>query len=181
MAKTNKGALLRLQAEAVLFQIIGSCVALPMGLMFVICSTMVGVQIGEDMVFTVAPLILLGIMTALGICLIVYGVRKKRLMQQFRQYALWFSSSKSDSVQGLAAAVGKPVMAVFAQLENLLKLGFFPDAYLDRGQFRLIFPDSPYKQGPVRSMICPHCGANAAVPEEGVVHCEYCGSILSGQ
>ncbi len=180
MAKDkNKGALLRLKGEVLFFQLVGFCVVLPMGLMTILCASMIPDRTNSSIAVTAAGIT--GVMTLVGLGLIAHGARKKGIIRRFQDYMLHFNSSGSDSIQDLAGAMGLPVRTAINCLEELMRYGFFPGSYINQAELRLIMPHALTKEKPsaVRAVTCPHCGASAAVPAGTAVQCEYCGSMIS--
>ncbi len=180
MAKDkNKGALLRLKSEALFFQLVGFCAALPMGFLTIVCISMISDGFYAGTAIKAAALT--AAMTIVGIGLVVHGARKKAVIRRFQDFTLHFTSSGSDSIEALAGAMGIPTITAINCLNQLMRYGFFPGSYINKAELRLIMPHSLAKDKPpvVRAVTCPHCGASAAVPAGTAVQCEYCGSMIS--
>lgn len=147
------------------------------------------------------------ILLAIGVLLIVFGRRKKKLVLAYRKYVTQIGIDPTRSMEALAAACGEHPAAVSKNILEMVKRGFFPGAYLDARTGLLNLPhvdvpdDAPCvtaaaqaaqaahaaaartpaeKPAPaVRMVACKSCGATNKLAAGTVGTCEYCGSPLS--
>ena len=75
---------------------------------------------------------------AVGLGLLVDGVRRQRRAGRFRGYLAMIGEKKSVAISALASATGRPKNKVCADLEDMLDAGLFPSGYLNYGGDRLV-------------------------------------------
>ena len=75
---------------------------------------------------------------AVGLGLLVDGVRRQRRAGRFRGYLAMIGEKKSVAISALASAAGRPKNTVCADLEDLLDAGLFPSGYLNYGGDRFV-------------------------------------------
>ena len=77
-------------------------------------------------------------MLAVGLGLLVDGVRRQRRAGRFRGYLAMIGEKKSVAISALASAAGRPKNKVCADLEDMLDAGLFPSGYLNYGGDRFV-------------------------------------------
>ncbi|MEI3140345.1 MAG: 5-bromo-4-chloroindolyl phosphate hydrolysis family protein [Lawsonibacter sp.] len=83
---------------------------------------------------------------AVGLGLLVDGVRRQRRAGRFRGYlAMIGSKKKSVAISALASATGRPKNKVCDDLEDMLDAGLFPSGYLDYGGDRWSCPAAGWR------------------------------------
>lgn len=70
---------------------------------------------------------------AVGLGLLLDGVRRQRRAGRFRGYLAMIGEKKSVAISALASAAGRPKNKVCADLEDMLDAGLFPSGYLNYG------------------------------------------------
>ena len=75
---------------------------------------------------------------AVGLGLLVDGVRRQRRAGRFRGYLAMIGEKKSVAISALASAAGRPKNKVCADLEDMLDAGLFPSGYLNYGGERFV-------------------------------------------
>ena len=75
---------------------------------------------------------------AVGLGLLVDGVRRQRRAGRFRGYLAMIGEKKSVAISALASATGRPKNKVCADLEDMLDAGLFPSGYLNYGGDRFV-------------------------------------------
>ena len=75
---------------------------------------------------------------AVGLGLLVDGVRRQRRAGRFRGYLAMIGETKGVAISALASAAGRPKNKVCADLEDMLDAGLFPSGYLNYGGDRFV-------------------------------------------
>lgn len=75
---------------------------------------------------------------AVGLGLLVDGIRRQRRAGRFRGYLAMLGEKKSVAISALASATGRPKNKVCADLEDMLDAGLFPSGYLNYGGDRFV-------------------------------------------
>ena len=75
---------------------------------------------------------------AVGLGLLVDGIRRQRRAGRFRSYLAMIGEKKSVAISALASATGRPKNKVCADLEDMLDAGLFHSGYLNYGGDRFV-------------------------------------------
>ena len=75
---------------------------------------------------------------AVGLGLLVDGIRRQRRAGRFRGYLAMIGEKKSVAISALASATDRPKNKVCADLEDMLDAGLFPSGYLNYGGDRFV-------------------------------------------
>ena len=75
---------------------------------------------------------------AVGLGLLVDGIRRQRRAGRFRGYLAMIGEKKSVAISALASATGRPKNKVCADLEDMLDAVLFPSGYLNYGGDRFV-------------------------------------------
>lgn len=75
---------------------------------------------------------------AVGLGLLVDGIRRQHRAGRFRGYLAMIGEKKSVAISALASATGRPKNKVCADLEDMLDAGLFPSGYLNYGGDRFV-------------------------------------------
>lgn len=148
--------------------------------------------------------VLMIIMDLIGVLLIVLSRLRHKLIKNFKKYVALLSNDPSGSISNLASSLGTSEDVVTQNLEKMIKKQYFPNAYIDKGQNCILFPnrdavagmDDPVQRAdeplnapqeapvataaPMTTVICKGCGGVNTVPKGHVAECEYCGSAIQG-
>ncbi len=146
---------------------------------------------------TMIVIILFLIMLAIGILLIVKGKKRSSLIKQFKAYVLRLSNDPFRSIDNLAAATNSSVDRVRANVDQMIKKGYFYNAYIDTTTNCLVFAGQSTVVSDIKVQInytnnirpsetekkytiatCNGCGAMNKILDGSVGECEYCGSYL---
>ena len=76
------------------------------------------------------------------------GLRRQRQVRTFRSYLAMVGNRDAVSISALSSAVGAPPAKVRDTLEDMLDDGFFPLAYLDYGNDRLVLTSDGVAEPP---------------------------------
>ena len=111
---------------------------------------------------------------AVGLGLLVDGVRRQRRAGRFRGYLAMIGEKKSVAISALASAAGRPKNKVCADLEDMLDAGLFPSGYLNYGGDRFVLgggledqpePQAAPKQEPAKQTQADRDAENAILDE----------------
>lgn len=175
--------------------ILGIVIVLFFGLMTV--AGLTDEELSSDKAFTVVMVV----MDLIGVLLIVLSAIRHQLIKNFKKYVAMLSNDPSGSISNLASALGTEEETVIKNLDKMIKKKYFANAYIDRDQNRLCFPnreqapstDTDSYQGDLNeppqsaptaaqmtTVVCKGCGGVNAVQKGCVAECEYCGSSIQG-
>ena len=168
--------------------IIGYIIAIIFGLLVVAGS----VSSGFETTFDVVMVSILSAISLVGISIITRGAKRKKLAKLFMDYSARLSADSVRSIEKLASATGSAMEFVLRNIEKMISMGYFVNAYIDYDRKRLVFayekeqPDSKpdFEQHNAASIeycsvTCHGCGAKNKVQKRTVGKCEFCGSYLS--
>lgn len=124
--------------------------------------------------------ILFLLLAGLGIFLVKLSLDISGLYKKFQEYVTVLSRDPSGYIPGIAGAMGKPIEAVTADLNDFVKRGWIENGYIDRSNYRLII-NNPHRVVSMVSVQCHGCGAVNQIPKGQNTPCEYCGTILHGR
>lgn len=157
-------------------------------------------ELGSDTAFLVTMIIF----DLIGVLLIVLSRLRHKLIKNFKKYVTLLSNDPTGSIANLASALGTSETIVIRNLEKMMKKKYFFNAYIDKGQNRIVLPNreavpaaqpaeavsasadvtpsAPVSTGApeMTTVICKGCGGVNTVPKGGVAECEYCGSGIQG-
>lgn len=130
-------------------------------------------------------LIFLIVFDLIGIILIYFSRKRKKLIEEFKEYVLHISSDPSGSISSLAASMGKTKNEVKRNLEMMIKRNYFVNAHINHEKDRLVIGSSAAAvqqqqilQGELVPVKCKCCGgANQVIPGK-IMTCEYCGAPI---
>ena len=127
---------------------------------------------------------------AVGLGLLVDGVRRQRRAGRFRGYLAMIGEKKSVAISALASAAGRPKNKVCADLEDMLDAGLFPSGYLNYGGDRFVLgggledqpePQAAPKQEPAKQTQADRDAENAILDEIRQVNDQVANEKLSAQ
>lgn len=119
-----------------------------------------------------------------GIAMLVAAYIKEGQQRKFDEYLNVIGLQNITKLDSICAIMRRSRKQVVADLELMMKKGYFDDCYIDhsKGVFVLpqVFTAPPVAQKRKHSYAakCPNCGANVIVTNGEVVRCEYCGTPL---
>lgn len=139
--------------------------------------------------------IFLLLMTAFNVWLIIKARERKNMRLEFKKYVAQLSIDASGDLQNIAAATNTSVDVVKKNLDFMIKKKFFPNAYIDLNENRLVLPamqqkaqeqstytnDSPQTAIEYVTCNCPSCGGINKIEKGKTVECDFCGSPLTGK
>lgn len=88
---------------------------------------------------SVSVIVVIIVFTALGIWLILKGVKKGRLIKRFKQYVAVLSGDPLRSLDNLAATLGEGFDSVRRNVEQMIKQGIMANAYINRDTNCIVF------------------------------------------
>lgn len=127
---------------------------------------------------------------AVGLGLLLDGVRRQRRAGRFRGYLAMIGEKKSVAISALASAAGRPKNKVCADLEDMLDAGLFPSGYLNYGGDRFVLgggledqpePQAAPKQEPAKQTQADRDAENAILDEIRQVNDQVANEKLSAQ
>ena len=124
------------------------------------------------------------VIAAGGIAMLVAAYIKEGQHRKFDEYLNVIGLQNITKLDSICAIMRRSRKQVVADLELMMKKGYFDDCYIDhsKGVFVLpqVFSAPPVAQKRKHSYAakCPNCGANVIVTNGEVVRCEYCGTPL---
>lgn len=153
----------------------------------------------DDMEGRIPVAITMGVLAAFGVWVFLCGRKRKKMRLEFRKYVAHLSGNPTGSLDRIAAASGTSVDVVKKNIQFMLKKKFFPNAYLDEANQRLVLPSMTNResaaapvthhaaaQGQAQEEVvyntcnCPNCGGVNRIARGMVVECDFCGSPLQG-
>jgi ABC-type spermidine/putrescine transport system permease subunit II len=127
----------------------------------------------------------IGILVILATCVygVINGLRIKRRIFRFKNYAAFLSLQNITSIDALAAASGKTAAFVKKDLERMIRKRFFVNAVIDHAANELVIKGldsfaSGISPEQVKAATCKSCGASNRIIIGQVVKCPYCGSYM---
>lgn len=134
----------------------------------------------------VAAAIICGIITFLGVLLIIKGKRTGKLVKAFKSYVLRLSEKDKYTMHELAASTGESVDQVRNNIQQMIKKKFFINASLNNDMDTIVFPERKQKLSNSQvddnveyiSVECTGCGAVNKIIKGTVGECEFCGTPL---
>lgn len=130
------------------------------------------------------------ILAALGVLLIVFSRKRKKLINDFKIYVQRVSVDPTGSISNLAAGLGTSQDVVKNNLNMMIKKRYFSNAYIDTENNRVVFPivleqqrtnaqEANQSNIDYITVTCRSCGGINKVIKGTVGECDYCGSPLS--
>lgn len=179
----------------VIFSTVVSKIQVILGvLVLIFCGLGIIGSVGTENFGNIAFIVVLVLLLALGVWLVYRGRKKGRLIKRFQQYVAVLSGDPVRSLDNLAAALGESVDSVRGNVEQMIKLGFMVNAYINRDTNCVVFagravyaapagtrsePSPAADASDVRTVVCKGCGATNKIPAGGAGECEFCGSRLT--
>lgn len=117
---------------------------------------------------------------AAGIYMIFKGSKWINRGNKFQRYVAIVNAG-TTSIDGIAATYPTTYDDAVADLQMMMKAGYFLNAYLDLNKRELVMPEAesaPHTNTRPRIVQCPNCGASNTVMPGAANACEYCGSPL---
>jgi len=111
--------------------------------------------------------------------------RMKVTGERYKKYIVLVVNHSQTSIDAIASAMGVPRNVAMADLQEMIKRGYFKGAYIDKAnrEIHIARPSTQPQQEtqaimPEKRIVnCQSCGAdNIVVGRFG--ECEYCGSLL---
>lgn len=132
------------------------------------------------------------VFTAIGILLIIFSIKRKKLIKNFKSYVQRLSVDPTSSIENLASGLGTSQDVVKMNLEKMIKKRYFSNAYIDTENNRIVFSKASEQQtNTIKvnqsnepkieyiTVTCKSCGGINKIAKGTVGECEYCGSPLS--
>lgn len=113
--------------------------------------------------------------------------------RKYNQYISVINAGETD-IDIIAGAVSVTYETALKDIQELIDIGFFPNAYINASSKKLVLVDndidgqqitlqtkSTSKSDLNRKKVikCSTCGANMVVIEGEIIKCEYCGTLLA--
>jgi hypothetical protein len=127
-----------------------------------------------------------------GILLLVKASQTKKTARKYRQYIDIVVNQNIRGIDSISAQVGIAYETVEKDLQEMIRIGYLKDAFIDRQNRQIAFSQpafNPYAplQAPLIGQAAPQmiatrcsgCGANNVVTVGRVTECEYCGNSIT--
>lgn len=123
------------------------CMGAGYGMMGISALVLIG-SIGEMVLYSksVIPVIISGIFTAAGLWLGCHGSRLSGRAKRYKRYVGMVKDKLYCSIQEMAQRTGKSERFIVKDLRQMIHLGMFKQAHLDRKETCLIASDAMYDQ-----------------------------------
>lgn len=126
------------------------------------------------------------VLDSIGIMLIMLSRRTKKLIAEFKKYVSVLSAAEIETIEELAATIGKPQAAVKKNLELMIKRNYFVNAYINHETNQLII--GKVADLNINTMVnseqivcnCKNCGATNRIVKGNSTNCDYCGTPIKG-
>ena len=128
-----------------------------------------------------AGLILTSIMAIGGVGLLRKAAKKRKNAKKYRMYIDIVVNQDIHSIDSIAEAVDLPCEAVKKDLQEMIDMGYFKNAYINHGnrEISLKKREAPKQAvAQTKTTRCPGCGANNVVTTGMTTECEYCGTKI---
>lgn len=124
-----------------------------------------------------------------GLALVFVGRTSAKKAVKFKKYIKLIVNEGLRSIPTIAAAIPSTHAEATQDIQEMIKKGFFMDAYINFSTDKLVFIREEEKETTLQSNMltnqlvvsCGGCGANNKVANGQVAECQYCGSLISGQ
>ncbi|MCL2136975.1 MAG: hypothetical protein FWH40_05590 [Coriobacteriia bacterium] len=116
-----------------------------------------------------------------GFMMIRLSQRKMLMAQRYRKYIAQIVNQDKRSLNDIAFALEIEYPEVVSDLEKMIELGFFTNAYIDEKSRSIVLPDllPNDKDDHIRVVRCSSCGGNNKLAANKPPICEYCDSALA--
>ena len=144
-----------------------------------------------------ATLIVMCVFVSIGVVLIVLSRRRKKLINNFKDYVVRLSTDPTGSIKNLAESVNTSQDVVRANLQKMIYKKYFAHAYIDEVQNRIVFPTSTFhnnipnnsqqsdvlikQEAEYLAFSCNNCGGVNKIIKGKAQDCEFCGSPLNSK
>ncbi|MBU5437296.1 hypothetical protein KQI42_04705 [Tissierella sp. MSJ-40] len=145
----------------------------------------------DDMANESFTLIFFLIFVIIGIWLIMFGIRRKKLIRRFKEYEQIISSENETSINNIANITFQSSDFVMDDIQTMINKKLFTNVFIDKNDKRIIFEKrndsvkttydetasiSIHKEMSV--VKCSGCGAPNKIPKGSSSECEFCGSPI---
>lgn len=129
---------------------------------------------------------------ALSIMLIIFGVKRNKLVRRYKQYSSIVGDKASFSISQLSSIAGESEESVLKNLKQMIKWQFIKDAYINEETNSIVFRAVNKVPKPVNtgssgkeedsyiSVTCKNCGGINKMKMGSIMECEYCSSLIEG-
>ena len=139
---------------------------------------------------------------AIGIIMIRRGKKRKKLINDFKNYVQILAEDPYNSLDTIAEQSNSTIDEVKKNVQQMIKKNYFANAVIDEASNTLIlngtrdahqilkekarapkifYIATPAPPVEMLTVKCPGCGGINAVPRGKVIECEYCGNMLKGE
>jgi len=179
----------KIKSKALIQKIFGWIIAIPAGLITFAGIASTGLKESIDFVMVT----FFAIITALGIWMIIKGIKKKKLTVLFYDYSARLESDSDKSIDLLSSSTGASVDTVTKNLSTMVSMGLFPNAFVDTTHNKLTYQNMNVSHTPLTQNVsnepkeqvryitvqCKGCGATNKIKSGSIGECEYCGAQIS--
>ncbi len=122
-----------------------------------------------------------------GIVLIVMGRKSSNKAVKYKQYINLIVNHRLRLIEAIASAIPVSAAQATKDIQEMIKKGFFDEAYIDFSTSQLVFlkedaTETSSQQNNMQHLkviTCDGCGAHNKVAIGSIIECQYCGSLMS--
>ncbi len=194
-ATSNKTAMLK---NAKILRIPG-WIFVGIALIYVLILTTEGAQAAENGSSVVTPLLIMIIIFGGFGLRMLYRAKKMRINGlRYQKYIQIVINGRVTYIDNIASAIPVTPEIALKDLQDMINIGYFENAYLDLGRRELVWANMRggiypnYQMHPVimnaprvqevkiekKVVACRNCGANNQITTGRVFECEFCGSLI---
>lgn len=158
------------------------------GLGFLMISLIIILDDSNDILSILFATLICGI---IGICLIRFGIKRRKFIKRFRKYEDIISYRQEVFIDSIANMTSQSADFVIDDIQKMIKRKLFINMYIDRKYKRIIFKgkndlvktsydgiDSVSRPKKMSVVKCSGCGAPNKISKGSSSECEFCGSPI---
>ena len=139
--------------------------------------------------YGIGLIIFMFILLTLGLFLLWWALRTKKLISQFRHYVCILSNQSSMSIFDLSQTLGKQEKEVMDDVQAMIDRRFFAAAYIDHKKKCLIFPLMEKEAQKAKEeetnqqhiiVSCSVCGGDNKIVSGKTGNCIFCHNFIQG-
>lgn len=128
------------------------------------------------------------LVTLAGVLIFNGGLKRKKLIKDFKRYVAVISSDPTGSIENIARSLNTSQDVVLKNLQKMIDKKYFINAYINQELNCIVInartTPAAAQTGSGEAYVtvtCKSCGGINKIPKNGVGECEYCGSPISPQ
>lgn len=119
-----------------------------------------------------------------GLIFLIGSIKMNNYGKKYEKYISVIENGDQFELDNIASCAGVIYQTLLTDLQEMLDLGYFPGAYIDKGNRELVFRQEGNMENGIPNaskitvIVCKSCGANNKVTIGKFNECQYCGSPL---